>query len=283
MRKFLHIWAFALLPCVAMAWSDSLVYLRATDTVFLELSELHEKIITHKIKEQETLYALSRFYGMTVQELFYYNPALEKNTYDVGQQIYIPVPSKAIVSSVPPYHNHYDYVPVCYRVRKSETLFRIAKRYFGIPIDTIAMLNRLTTSTLSVGQVLQIGWLSRWGIPHHYRKFRGSPIDKKNQLLARKYYQARTVKKESRDKGVAFWQNNGVKSVDLYAMHRTAPLQSIIAVNNPMNRRTVYAKVIARLPDTVYSDDVVVVVSARVAQLLGAKDQRFYVKIKYLK
>ena len=66
-------------------------------------------------------------------------------------------------------------------------------------------------------------------------------------------------------------------------MHRKAPIGSIIALFNPMTNRTVYAVVIAAMPESIYSEDVAVVVSPRVAQLLGAKDARFYVKVKYLK
>jgi transcription elongation GreA/GreB family factor len=68
---------------------------------------------------------------------------------------------------------------------------------------------------------------------------------------------------------------------DLMAMHRKAEVGSVISIYNPMSRRTVYAKVVGRIPDTVYKDDVIVVVSPLVAKLLGAIDPRFFVKVKY--
>ena len=50
-----------------------------------------------------------------------------------------------------------------------------------------------------------------------------------------------------------------------------------------MNNRKVYAKVIGRIPENVYGSDVVVVISSKVANFLGAKDPRFFVRVRYLK
>ena len=54
-------------------------------------------------------------------------------------------------------------------------------------------------------------------------------------------------------------------------------------VTNPMNQRTVYVKVIGNLSDRAYEDNVKVVLSPMAAKLLGAVDQRFYVKVTYCK
>ena len=52
-------------------------------------------------------------------------------------------------------------------------------------------------------------------------------------------------------------------------------------LTNPLKKKTVYAKVIARIPDQAYGDDIVVVLSPSVAKLLGAKDPKFFVELKY--
>ena len=284
MRELLLLFTFCCFSMLsAFAENDSLIYLKRTDTIFLKINDLREKILEHTLEEKQTLYALSKFYGMTVNEIFDYNPGLNRNNYTAGMKITIPVPAKSILTQIPPEHNSYDYVPLCYKVKKSDTLYKLSKNYFNIPIETLRLLNKLPDNTLSMGQVIQVGWINRWGIPKEYRRFRGGPLDKKNQLLKKKYQQAREIKKEHRQKGVAHWKKNGLRSRNLYAMHRKAPIDSVIAIHNPMSQKTVYARVIARIPESIYSEEVVVIVSERVAHLLKAKDARFFVKVKYLR
>jgi LysM repeat protein len=286
MRKILLVstlFFFCLIRYAAASDSLGYGYLNTSDTVFVKISEFQEKLIEHRLQGEQTLYAISKYYGMTVNEIFDYNPEINQNSYSPGVLIKIPIPAKSILTKLPSGAKSKDYIPLCYVVKKSDTLYKLSKLYFGIPVETLVALNKLVDNGLSLGQVIHIGWMSRKGIPASYRKFKGGPADKKNQLLWRKYTQAAEIKREHHHKGVAFWQADGIKSVDLYAMHRHAPIGSIIAITNPMTNRTVYAQVIAAMPESIYSEDVAVVVSTRVAQMLGAKDARFYVKVKYLK
>ena len=48
-----------------------------------------------------------------------------------------------------------------------------------------------------------------------------------------------------------------------------------------MNFKTLYAKVIGKIPQNAFGDEVIIIVSPSVAKQLGAKDERFFVKIKY--
>lgn len=284
MRKFLLPGLFCLfLSTVLSAEGDSLKYLNKADTIYLKLSDMQEKLIEHRLEGEQTLYALSRYYGMTVNAIFDYNPSLNRNNYGEGVSVNIPVPTISIITHIPPSRSEADYIPLCYRVRKSDTLYKLSKNYFGISMDTLIELNDLTDNTLSLGQVLHIGWLSRAGIPKTDRRAKSGLLDKKNMLLAKKYERDIEGKREYSHKGIAYWQQNGVKSVDLYAMHRKAKIGSIIEVTNPMNKRIVYARVIARLPESIYPETVAVVVSTRVAKLLGGKDSRFFVKVKYIR
>ncbi|MFT6705688.1 MAG: hypothetical protein ACJATF_000510, partial [Flavobacteriales bacterium] len=231
---------------------DSLKYLNRADTIYLRLSDMQEKLIEHRLEGAQTLYALSKYYGMSVNQIFDYNPNLNRNNYGEGVRVNIPVPAISIITHIPADRSLEGYIPVFYRVRKSDTLYKLSKSYFGIPMDTLVSLNNLVDNTLSLGQLLHIGWLSRAGIPKADRRVKGGLLDKKNMLLAKKYERDAEWKREFNHKGIAYWQQNGVKSVDLYAMHREAKIGSIIAVNNPMTKRTVYAKVIARLPESIY-------------------------------
>jgi rare lipoprotein A (peptidoglycan hydrolase) len=89
--------------------------------------------------------------------------------------------------------------------------------------------------------------------------------------------------KDRKHQGVAVWKKEAREDSDLYALHRYAKINSIVAVKNPMNNRVVYAKVIGKMPDTTYDNNVAVVLSPLAAKLLGAVDPRFFVRVTYLK
>ena len=262
---------------------DSTHYLIPGDTVFLTIGDFHEKIFHHEIEEKQTLYSLARFYGLHVEELYHYNPIFRSQSISVGSKIKIPIPNRAIIRYRKAGFKAEEHVPVYYVVKKGDTFFNISARLFKMPIDTIMNRNQLVSEVLSVGQKLFIGWMSLNGIPESYRSFRGNPEWKKSQALRNNYALARTGRKEYNEQGVAFWQKNGHSNTDLYALHRSAPVNSVIAVTNPMKRRTVYAKVLGRISENVYGSDITVVISPKVAEFLGAKDPRFFVKVRYLK
>jgi hypothetical protein len=82
--------------------------------------------------------------------------------------------------------------------------------------------------------------------------------------------------------GVAQWAKSGNQVQDLYVLHPTAPVNSVVELTNPMTHRKIYAKVLSHMPPKLYPDDVSVVVSPGVANLLGAIDSRFYVKLRFV-
>ncbi|MEM9821968.1 MAG: LysM peptidoglycan-binding domain-containing protein [Bacteroidota bacterium] len=284
MRKhYIHLFCYFLALPLLSAETDSLGYLLPKDTIFISIGEFQEKIFEHTVSEQQTLYSIARFYGLALEELYAYNGFLESSTLSIGQKLNIPIPNRSIIRYRKAGFDEQNHVPICYRVKKYDTLYRIAKVNFRMPIDTMVLRNQMTSEQLDVGQILHIGWMNIDGIPSHHRKFRGHPEYKQNQKYRRTYIRGSQAKKEWSEQGVAYWQKDQQKQSNFYALHRKAPINSIIGITNPMNGRTVYAKVIGRLPDAVYGDEVVTVVSSKTAKALGAKDTRFFVRIKFLK
>lgn len=82
--------------------------------------------------------------------------------------------------------------------------------------------------------------------------------------------------------GVARWVKTESTNGDLYCLHPTAPVNSVVEITNPMTHRKIYAKVLSNMPAKLYGDDINVVVSPGVANLLGVIDSRFYVKLRYV-
>lgn len=87
--------------------------------------------------------------------------------------------------------------------------------------------------------------------------------------------------KKNNSQGVAFWHKELTGTKGIYALHRTAAPNSIIAITNPMFNTTIYAKVVGKIPGNSYPDDVMVVVSPEAATRLGVKDARFFCMVAF--
>ncbi|MCB0653001.1 MAG: LysM peptidoglycan-binding domain-containing protein [Saprospiraceae bacterium] len=265
------------------ATGDSLYYLLPKDSIILTIDNDGEKIFNHKIEKKQTLYSLAYFYGLSVEELYYYNPGLKEATVKIHQGIRVPIPNRAITRYLPQDETAIGYIPVYYVVKKGDTMYRISQQFFRLPIDVLMERNHLTNNQLKTGQLLHVGWMNMGGIPEDYRQITGGPMARRNFAMKKVYLRESNGKKEHTEQGVAFWQKNSKEESDFYALHRTAPVNSVIAVENPMTKRTVYVKVIGDIPDAAFGYDVVVVLSPLMAKLLGAKDPRFFVHVNYHK
>lgn len=263
------------------ATGDSTRYLISKDTIFLNIDEAGEKLFAHKIERKQTLFSLAKFYGLSVEELYFYNPGLKEEKVAPGEKIMVPIPNRAIIRYKPQQFKFWKHVPIFYVVKKGDTMFKVAKTIFKMPVDTIVQRNRLKSETVKVGQCLHIGWMSTDGVPEDYHKEIGTPLSRKNNALRKVHAREQGKRKITEHQGVAYWQKNSKEDSDLYALHRNAKRNSIIAVTNPMNKSVIYVKVIGKIPDTAYGNEVVVILSPMAAKALGARDPRFFVKVKY--
>ena len=67
----------------------------------------------------------------------------------------------------------------------------------------------------------------------------------------------------------------------MLALHKTAPLGTVIKITNPMTQRTTFAKVVGKFADTAETKDAIIVISKSAASLIGVIDRRFQVEIAY--
>lgn len=282
MRKLLFV-ALLSLPQWALATGDSLSYLTVKDTVLLSVGQFEELYLTHYLAPKQTLFSLAQFYGLSLSELYFYNRGLENGRTYIGMPIYVPLPKRSIRRYWQQNMAPGQFAPVYYLVRRGDTLYRICKNYFHMPMEEVMARNALADHTLKPDQLLHIGWLSVEGVPDSLRKLAGNELGRRNAAYKKLYQFDMVGKREIEHQGAAYWPQDLGNDADLYALHRSAAINSIISIYSPMSNRTVYAKVIGRIPDTAYRDNVVVVVSPLVAKLLNAIDPRFFVKVKYRK
>ena len=265
---------------------DSLNYLTPQDSVFLTVDENNQKIIEHRLEYKQTMYSLAKFYGLELNELMYYNDDFEElSDISIGSIIKIPIPNKAIKRYQKDRFDLGKHAPIYYRVQKGDNLYHISKRLFRMPVEDVQKRNGLNDFNISPGQYLLMGWISTEGVPREFRRLKPVPPEwQSSQLNGMVYLQAKGIKTEHTQKGVAAWNRNSKNKNDIFALHNSAPINSVIEVTNPMNERTLFVKVIGRPSNKVYhGTNVVVVLSNKAAKMLGARDPRFYVNVKYLK
>jgi LysM repeat protein len=89
-------------------------------------------------------------------------------------------------------------------------------------------------------------------------------------------------RKEINESGVAAWiRDDDINPNKYYALHRTAPIGTIIKVTNRMNKKYVFVKVVGSLPDTGDNTDLVIKISKASAEKLGVRDSRFQSELNY--
>ena len=100
--------------------------------------------IYHTIQSGETLYRLSKMYGITTQEICDANPGLSTSNFRVGETICIPnvakIPENNVTATEQEGKNGQSSKTIKHTVKKGETLYRIAKNY-GIEISDIHAAN----------------------------------------------------------------------------------------------------------------------------------------------
>jgi LysM repeat protein len=283
--KIITVIVLITLPNTAFATTgDSTKYLTGKDTLFMTLDDNSgEKIIEHKIVKGQTLYSLARFYGMNEEQLFPYNPSLKSNNVSIGQTIRVPIPNSAIKRFKGDNFKRWKYVPLLFIVKPKDNLYKIAKRVFHMPPDSVMSWNGLSGDVIAPGQRLLVGWVNINGVNDTARAsaavIKTPKVDVQKNELAEKF---KKQKSTVETRGAAFWQIKGNPTTDYYCLHRTAKSGSIIAISNGVNGKTAYAKVIGKIPESAFSHEVVLIVAPSVAKILGAKDEKFFVKIKYV-
>lgn len=240
-----------------------------------------ELLMTHRLQPKQTLFSLAKFYGLNLQELYAYNPHISTH-YEVGDELHIPLPPRAVVRKTPPPELAGKLARVFYRVKRGDTVFGLCHRTFHMEPDTLQGRNPQISEGLRPGQLLFIGWMSTNGIPEGWRSVRGGPYARMNYPLRLEYFRSLGNNSPNEDRGAAVWPHNVGDDAGFFCLHRTARLNSIVEVHNPLTRQTLYLKVSGRLPDGIYDRNTMIVVSPLSAKALGALDERFYVRIKYL-
>jgi LysM repeat protein len=115
-----------------------------TDSLRLETVN-GQTFIVHLVGEKETLFGLSKRYGVTITRILEFNPAADGGI-EAGQLLKIPYVPKGRTQTA---------AGTVHKVQPKETLFSISRMY-SVSVDDIKAWNNLKDNALSVGQDILI-------------------------------------------------------------------------------------------------------------------------------
>jgi len=276
-----------------------------------------QRFVRHRVAQGETMFALSRRYRVSVDQITAANPQL-KTGLGIGEVVLIPRPSGGAAGkttaaariTASPTPTSGGNVPERYTVAKGETLFGIARRYNLSPAELI-LLNRLPAGgAVRVGQELLLRSTEAGAAPSAAEPTAATPRPATPDPAAPKINPAKeaqiatvtTVAPAERREEAAETRTPtraselvgrktdvGIAApivssgTDKYlALHKTAPVGTIMQVKNQMNGQSVYVRVIGVLPDTGENDNILVRLSPRAVQKLGTNDSKFRVETSYV-
>lgn len=272
-----------------------------------------KKVVLHKLDPKDNYYSLSRRYNVTPGSIIQFNnnaplkigsvikvpteqsflapavqPVVSQTTTAASPNTSVVAQNTPVVSQTAPAAATTEVNVQQYKVSVGETLYSIAKR-FNTTVDDIVKLNNLPSSNAVSGQILKIK-LNSANVPapvplpppvivktdsFSY----SSPQDSMNAV---KFGANKFGLFEKAEKGVAVsMTEEGLDPSKKLALHRTAPVGTVIKITNPMTGKTTFAKVVGRFTDSESTKDAIIVVTKNVADSIGALDKRVHVNISY--
>jgi len=268
--------------------------------------------ILHKVDPGQTLFAVTRRYGVTISNIRAANAGMS-DALRAGQVIRIPyMPrklAKAIAreekavakeekrqgddkeenkANIPPSSAAGTHV-----VEQGQTLYSIAVKH-GVLMADIRKWNSITSDNVILGQELIVSEkayserspsITPFPTPKPAEK--EEPASVVTEKPKKSVEEPTPLPKEPTGKrmsesGLAEIIDTGESSSKYLALHRTAPLGTLVQVKNQYNQEEIWVKVVGRIPGTSSNEDIVIKLSARAFEKLSPNSRRFRAEISYI-
>ncbi len=244
----------------------------------------------HVVVAKEGMYSIAKAYNVSVDEIKQWNN-LSSTDLAIGQEVVIKkrntVPTSSTQTSVTPPSNPKN----THIVEAKETMFSITQKY-GITYQQLKDWNKLEGNELSIGQVLVVApreqnvaivTPNEKEVPKNGTTPQTSTSPKENSITTIRISESVKNADELIENGVAELIEGTEGNRKYLALHRTAPIGTILKVKNEMNNREVFVRVMGKLPDTALTEKLIIRISKSAYDRLGAIDPRFRVEVTYYK
>lgn len=200
----------------------------------------------HTVEPKQTLYAVARLYNVSTADLKNWNNLTSDNLKE-GQTLYVAAPSE--VRSQPSLAPA-STAPVTAPVTEERAEASVATP-IAAPVKPVARKEEIKRETAPV----------------------------KEERTETRYTETMSRVSES---GLAEVMDQKEEGKKYLALHKTAPIGTILQVRNTLNNQSVYVRVSGKLPEGTANDNVIIKVSKRAYQKLAATDNKFRVEVNYM-
>jgi len=214
----------------------------------------------HTMDKGITLYSLAQVFQVPLEILLKKNNLDPETPTNAGKIVKIPLNNSQILFTRP---QNKKYFILRYSVKKKQTLYSLS-RDFNISVSDLKSLNNKSSDTLSEGEILTVGY---------FISEKTNQETHKTDDHVNKYYLSDVL---------GYWDKNSTTEL-LFVLHNKARVGSLMDIHNPMLRRHTKAKVIGKIPQGTYPDDIELILSPKCAKIMGILDTRFKVNIKFEK
>ncbi len=214
-----------------------------------------KKYVTHTVKPGETLYAISRAYGVSVSELMQRNK-LPNESISFGQQLII---------------------------RDREVLEMPEMSVSATSVNTPTIPDPVINNS-SQGNDNMTG--------EEEEEEDNDPTLNRPESLEQEKERIRTIRASEKkalseydkksEMGFASAIEAGIDTKKFLALHRSAPAGTIMQIRNEMNNLSVFVRIVGKLPDTGVNNKIAIRISQAAYEKLGGINERFPVEITYI-
>jgi LysM repeat protein len=139
---------FILLPFFAAAQDKALQVEGVSPSLYL----------THKVAPKENYYSIGRIYNVSPKDLAPFNKLQLESGLSLGQTIKIPLNPSNFAQQGNAAADE-TFVPLYYKIKDKEGLYRVAKNHNDLPLETLKQWNNIKGDAVKTGTQLIVGYL----------------------------------------------------------------------------------------------------------------------------
>lgn len=264
----------------AKSQQTSFPVITTKDTVFIGYME-GKYFLSHLIKKEDNLNKIASYYGTSLTAIREINGMTDSQV-KANKTIKIPIPYNRIKSPVLRSSSEkYSFIPVFYKVKKGDTLYKLFRIYFPRDSKEIKNINSIKTNIIKIDSKLLIGYFP----VQHIEK------PSTNIVLQTNRNKDTLSLTSDKSKNVLVTVSGAAKTFDspfekteyAYVLSNKIPEHSVVELTNPMSNKKLTGKVIGKIPPGKYPLDILLLLAKNDALDLGFLDLKFFVSVKYYK
>ncbi len=255
----------------------------ANDTIWLQVDTSNQIFFNHHINDQETLYSISKKYGVELQTLVKHNN-LQHYLIASGDNIKVPVE-----------RNHIDYYcntdgfrsksnePIlCYKIKPGDNLFHLSKRVFDTEKECLLKQNDIAEGNIAIDQIISLGyWKTAVDHSNNEESTETEAEIIPTTSLEDEFWFLGKGKNANQNSGAAFVQE-GTEDQPTFVLFDGVDIGTVVKLYHKGTEKTVYCRVVGAIPAKMRAQNLIIVTEL-VQEKLGLKEKRFNIAVEFFK